>query len=104
MHIDTVSEAWGFLCVDCQEDTDKLNEYYMVRDTVWKQAKGPAAGMLCIGCLERRIGRRLRRADFLPCALNDGSFPQSRRLKARLSKVMSSKRAAREEVDDGHSN
>ena len=40
-------------------------EVYMVRDAVWKAAgMDPWGGCLCIGCLEQRIGRRLRPKDF----------------------------------------
>lgn len=41
-------------------------EVYMVREKVW-QAAGmePYGGCLCIGCLEKRLGRRLRPKDFL---------------------------------------
>jgi hypothetical protein len=38
-------------------------EVYCVRPTVW--AKASAKGCLCIGCLEERIGRRLRPKDFV---------------------------------------
>jgi hypothetical protein len=39
----------------------------MVRETVWKQAgMKPWSGCLCVGCLELRIGRRLRPKDFAP--------------------------------------
>jgi hypothetical protein len=34
----------------------------MVRDDLWPIGKDD--GMLCIGCLERRLGRRLTREDF----------------------------------------
>jgi hypothetical protein len=41
-------------------------EMYMVRDRVWEQARmAPMGGCLCIGCLEKRLGRRLRPKDFL---------------------------------------
>jgi hypothetical protein len=41
-------------------------EVYMVRDAVWKRAgMEPMGGCLCIGCLERRLGRALKPKDFL---------------------------------------
>lgn len=45
------------------------NEVYHVRNRIWREAgmKG-WDGCLCIGCLEKRLGRRLRPRDF---ALND---------------------------------
>jgi hypothetical protein len=44
---------------------NERSEVYMVRDAVWKAA-GMAGygGCLCIGCLERRLGRMLRPKDF----------------------------------------
>ena len=45
---------------------DDRSEVYMVRQTVWKAAgMAPWGGCLCIGCLEKRIGRRLSPKDFL---------------------------------------
>lgn len=35
----------------------------MVHDHLWAQA-GTTDGFLCIGCLERRLGRRLQSRDF----------------------------------------
>jgi hypothetical protein len=55
-------------CLDCGVDTIKAGEHYMVRDEAWPI--GGLEGMLCIGCLERRIGRRLVPADFTYCVLN----------------------------------
>jgi uncharacterized protein DUF2695 len=53
-----------FDCLDCGADFD---ERYMVKDAVWA-AGGlePDGGKLCIGCLERRLGRQLNRDDFQP--------------------------------------
>jgi hypothetical protein len=44
---------------------DQHTEVYTVRDAVW-QAAGmePWDGCLCIGCLEQRLGWRLRPKDF----------------------------------------
>jgi hypothetical protein len=70
-------------CDDCGADFD---EYYMVEDAVWA-AGGlePDGGMLCIGCLERRLGRRLKRDDFKSNLLNckTGDW-ESLRLRDRL--------------------
>jgi len=80
----------NFLCVDCGIDTSSklgVSEYYMVHDSVWALAKLPEPdAMLCIGCLENRIGRKLTRADFnMDASINNGIFgEQSRRLKNRL--------------------
>jgi hypothetical protein len=58
----------GRLCIDCGIDTIAIGEFYAVCDTVWaRSGLGENDGMLCVGCLERRIGRKLRRADFIVC-------------------------------------
>jgi hypothetical protein len=41
--------------------------------------------ILCIGCLERRLGRTLTRADFTNCRINNpDEFIMSARLRSRL--------------------
>jgi hypothetical protein len=59
---------------------DFQSEVYIVRPKVW-EATGLTRGCLCIGCLEKRIGRRLRPKDFR----NDpfAGFPASPRLRNR---------------------
>jgi hypothetical protein len=83
---DNIVESW--LCVDCGVNTpgcpdgpqtridlalngesavtyDRNSEVYTVKDAIWKQAgMRPWGGCLCIGCLERRLGRHLRPKDF----------------------------------------
>ena len=42
------------------------SEVYCVRDKVWKEAgMEPYGECLCIGCLEKRLGRKLKPKDFL---------------------------------------
>ena len=44
---------------------DNRSETYIVHEHVWKAAgMEPHGGCLCIGCLEKRIGRRLIPDDF----------------------------------------
>ena len=41
------------------------SEVYHVRAAIWKQANmEPFGGCLCVGCLEKRLGRRLKPKDF----------------------------------------
>lgn len=87
----------GFKCKDCKVCTHSIGEYYMVTTAIWRSAFGgdgrKARGMLCIGCLERRIGRNLARlasskcarADFPDYPINHGAFPQSDRLMERIA-------------------
>lgn len=63
-----------FECLDCKKNTFH-DEYYMVHDELWnKHVKGK--GMLCIACLESRIGRELNSSDFPNIIINDvGTVP-----------------------------
>jgi hypothetical protein len=73
-------------CMDCGVDTDANDEQYMLLDNVWRAANPAEAGMLCIECCERRLGRRLCREDFakyLQTAFDDG-MPVSARLGDRM--------------------
>jgi hypothetical protein len=80
-------DAW-FLCVDCGQSTDTLDEYYMVDDGLWQTAMPGRRGMLCIGCLEARIGRTLTSADFTGADVNTAAYgPKSVRLLDRLGRA-----------------
>jgi hypothetical protein len=105
---DNVVESW--LCVDCGVNTapgipdgpntraklkltGKCNaalthdsEIYTVRGGVWAKAgMTPWGGCLCVGCLEKRLGRKLKPEDFpRRHAFNQPGFPRSERLANRL--------------------
>jgi hypothetical protein len=54
-----------FFCADCGECTFCTGEYYMVSNALWAAAgMKPDGGMLCLACLECRIGRKLTGDDF----------------------------------------
>lgn len=42
----------------------------MLDNIVWISAVPEIRGMLCIGCLEKRLGRKLIFKDFEDCGLN----------------------------------
>jgi hypothetical protein len=65
------------------------SEVYIVRNAVWKAAgMEPWGGCLCIPCLERRIGRRLRPKDFeYGHPLNWSELPCTERLRDRRDGV-----------------
>jgi hypothetical protein len=66
----------------CDSTIDDRSEVYMVRDAVWKKAgMKPFGGCLCIGCLEKRLGRKLKPKDFDAHPVN--GMPGSRRLLKR---------------------
>jgi hypothetical protein len=58
------------------------SEVYTVRDGVWRAAgMEPMGGCLCIGCLEKRLGRRLKPKDFdRDHVFNARDFPGTERL------------------------
>lgn len=72
-----------FMCDECGHDTRAMDELYMVHHKLW-EAMADGAHMLCVGCLEGRMGRSLNPDDFLPCPLNSGMAPQSLRLRRAL--------------------
>ena len=63
---DTGKRRWRRqFCLDCARDTYKLEHYYMVRDKMWAAAgMKPDGGMLCLDCLQHRLGYRLKLSDF----------------------------------------
>src|ERR1700688_1243287 len=58
-------------CLDCGIDTFKIDHYYMVHDRLWLRANPRNNGMLCLFCLEVRLGRRVQRKDFTAAMVND---------------------------------
>ncbi len=78
-----------FKCVDCGVNTNDINEYYMVHDHIWHSVDMASdGGMLCIGCLEERLGRQINAADFTDMPVNYVDFfDRSERLLSRLKAV-----------------
>ena len=57
----------------------------MVTDEAWSAANNKQrSGMLCIGCLENRLGRELTGEDFPDYPINRGFFPLSARIRERI--------------------
>lgn len=75
-----------FLCEDCDVDTGKIYEHYFINTELWLQVMPSINGMLCIPCLEKRLGRQLTKTDFPPVWINNPKYePKSHRLIERLS-------------------
>jgi hypothetical protein len=75
----------GFACLDCGVNTS-VGDYYSLHDDVWQRAYPEGAdpddeGMLCIPCVERRLGRRLNALDFTDAPIN---FVAGSRARARI--------------------
>ncbi len=59
-----------FVCLDCGANTSLNEEYYMLTSEVWKEAVPDLVGMLCINCVELRLGRQLWPEDFMDSPIN----------------------------------
>lgn len=85
--MECLEDCTVFQCNDCGVCTLHINEYYMVHNGLWEVATEDmySDGMLCIGCLEARLGGKLTADDFTDAPINHGVFEQSARLQQRLS-------------------
>jgi hypothetical protein len=77
-------------CCDCGLGTNTAGEWYMVKNSIWEQAwRGRrkawhavlGQAVLCIGCLEKRLGRTLVASDFTKAEVND---PHKRNISERM--------------------
>jgi hypothetical protein len=68
-----------------EQTVDDRSEVHTVRDAVWAEAgMEPWGGCLCVGCLEKRLGRKLKGKDFRPDdPLNHANVPGTERLLKR---------------------
>lgn len=56
-------------CKDCDKDCFIENkDYYMITKELWKQY-GVGKGLLCLNCIEKRLGRKLIKEDIFDCCL-----------------------------------
>lgn len=77
-------------CMDCGVHTQRIGEYYCLKNEVWYSQTWTTGGcgMLCLGCFEGRLGRKLDANDFvLSVPINNGTanFKRSERFLDRLS-------------------
>lgn len=87
-------EQWG-----TKQTLDNRSEGYIVHDHVWQKAgmEEGYSGCLCIGCLEKRIGRRLQPFDFVAeHPFNDPRIPGTKR---RLERLLGTELVERLEED-----
>lgn len=72
-----------YTCIGCSKDTNKMNEYYMVTNNIWRKF-GAGDKMLCVGCLEDKMGRKLDTYDFISAPVNYTGV-KSDRLRDRIA-------------------
>ena len=66
------AEKEGWKCMDCKKDCLKNEkDYYMIQHDLWLKLVGSHNGMLCMDCLETRLGHKLRKEEILPCPLTE---------------------------------
>ena len=82
-------KGWEYPCNRCGLPTAPkcgADEWYTVHDVIWSAAGASDNDVLCIGCLERALGRRLTHGDFVATPLNTpGNAEHSDRLNDRLN-------------------
>lgn len=63
-----INKKWE--CVDCKKDCFRdPKDYYMLKNEIWK-VYGVGKGMLCIHCIETRLGRSLTKNDLVDFPIN----------------------------------
>lgn len=82
-----------FECLDCGINTLLIREYYMLTEEVWTSlfpSGDSCEGMLCISCVETRLGRVLRPEDFPKYPVNHSDrFRRSLLLQQRIKGTFS---------------
>jgi hypothetical protein len=91
-----------FQCADCNAVLAVRGGFFsrwnggdwcMVKDSVWR--RGQRSGkcrFLCVGCLERRIGRKLSAGDFKRSAKVNFEAGKSAKLRSRMRGLKTAKR------------
>ena len=80
----------GFNCAECEVNVKGIFEYhYKLKSEIWLKVAN-SCDLLCIGCLEKRLQRRLTPTDFTNESVNSRNFgKKSARLLNRLNKTRS---------------
>jgi hypothetical protein len=74
-----------YACEGCRRCCHELGEWFMLMDHLWRIVAGEGE-VLCVGCVEARLGRELKLADFaqVPVNMEEG---QSDHLRDRFEQV-----------------
>ena len=90
----------NWLCLDCRKDT--FEEYYFVHNHLWRRAvdRSQRHGMLCLSCLQLRLGRPLLLDDFKSGQVDTRISELLARLPAIANTAAESSSQPHEEKDD----
>jgi hypothetical protein len=85
-------------CLDCGMNTGPTQEYFMLRHELWRRlvARRDRGGMLCLRCVELRLGRGLCGRDFLQIPANVTQARVCEALAQRLAAEVPAKLKANE--------
>jgi hypothetical protein len=68
-------------CMGCGVNALEIGEYYMLNPRIWEDQLGLYwQDNLCIGCLEKRLGRKVSLSDMCGIPRYEFMFPLSERL------------------------
>lgn len=70
--------------MDCRKSTFAVHEIFQLTDRVWRRANPLIVGILCLDCVEKRLGRLLHATDFAPSAINVNGAQVCKDLAERL--------------------
>ena len=62
---------------NCMENP---KDYYMLKDDIWFKINGQISGMLCMDCVEGRLGHKLRSEEIYRCSLTEENNPYTKRI------------------------
>lgn len=64
-----MSKIGEWNCDDCNKDCfADGKDYYMIKHDLWEK-HGTGEGMLCMDCLESRLGHKLKKEEILVCPI-----------------------------------
>ena len=77
-----------WICGSCGKDCSiHPQDYYMLRHELWFKINDSWKGMLCMDCVEKRLGRKLQEEDILVCPLTEEINPYTRMILHPYSKI-----------------
>ena len=69
----------NWCCGGCSKDCmENPKDYYMLEDEVWLRINGHSEGMLCVDCVEERLGHKLKAEEILRCELTEEYNPYTK--------------------------